>query len=81
MELKNVNIASLAALLRSCRGRVYFQTAEGDRLRADSLLYSIIGLSKVCQVARMQEMTLLADDAQDREKIKQFLQRPLSAAK
>lgn len=73
MRLNSVSIAQFASVIRSCQGRVCLETSEGDCIRSDSLLFSVIGLSSFFKVAETQDIKVTCDHPDDQEKVDRFM--------
>lgn len=65
MNINHVNIAELAAAIRSCRGKVCLLTEEGDCLNANSILSAIVGLSSIVQLADHQSIRISCENPAD----------------
>ncbi len=65
MYINDVNIAELAAAIRSCKGRVCLLTAEGDCLNTNSILSAIVGLSSIVNLADRQSIRISCENPED----------------
>lgn len=72
MRLEKLNIAEFATALRSCVGKVFLITAEGDCISANSLLYGVIGLANLFKVAENQDVIVECENPEDRKRLESF---------
>lgn len=73
MLLPEVEQTEFSDLIRSCSGRVYLETEEGDRLIVNSRLTAKIGIETILKVASHKQISIHCDNQKDRELVRNYL--------
>lgn len=62
-------------LINKSRGKIFFTTAEGDRLVADSMLSALVGFATILNAAKTIPLNFSCEDDEDRVRLEEFLNR------
>ena len=75
MKITNIkNITKFFETVDSCVGKVELISVEGDRLNLKSKLTQYISLAKVFSDETIQQLELIAYEAEDEEKLFAFIE-------
>lgn len=74
MKVMNItNVEGLFKVIDSCSGKVELVTGEGDRLNMKSKLSQYVALANVFSDGKIDELELLAYEAEDVKKLISFM--------
>jgi hypothetical protein len=62
-------------LINESRGKIVFNTAEGDRLVADSMLSALVGFATILSAAKTIPLTFSCDNKEDQLNLQAFFQK------
>ena len=65
ITLHNVSVKEVCELIDDCKGDVYLETAEGDRLNLKSKLSQLLGLTKIIEAGQISEANITCTDPED----------------
>ncbi len=69
IKMHNVSIKEFCDLIDECKGDVYLETADGDRLNLKSKLCQLVGLTKLIEAGEIAEATLVCSNKEDEGKL------------
>lgn len=69
LELHNVDIPKFLSVLRSCKGNVFLETPEGDKINLKSRLCQLIGLQGIIEGGKISEAFITCDNIEDESKL------------
>lgn len=69
LELHNVDIPKFLAVLGTCKGNVFLETPEGDRINLKSKLCQLIGIKNLIEGGKIDEAFITCDNPEDERKI------------
>ena len=72
LSLHDVDVAEFLAVLDTCEGNVFLVTNEGDRLNLKSKLCQIVGLTKLIEVGKIAEASIICENKNDESKLFRF---------
>jgi len=76
MKLHNItNVDAFFKVIDSCKGKVELVSEEGDRLNLKSKLSQYFSMAKLFSDGTINEMEIVAYDAEDIEKLINFMLR------
>lgn len=68
-------VTEFTNLINTSQGKIFFTTAEGDRLVADSMLSALVGFATILNAAKTIPLTYTCENEDDSLKLEEFLRR------
>lgn len=72
IKLHDIDVADFIRTLDSCKGNVFLETPEGDRLNLKSKLAQFAGLAMLIQGGIIAEATIRCDNPEDESLLFRF---------
>ena len=72
IELNNIDIQKFIKALDQCKGNVYLETDEGDRLNLKSKLAQLTGITMLIEGGKIGHATIRCDDPDDESMLFRF---------
>lgn len=65
VTMHGITVKEISELLDACKGDVYLETAEGDKLNLKSKLCQMIGIAKLLEAGEISEAKLICTNKED----------------
>ena len=72
IALHNIDVQKFIQALDSCKGNVYLETPEGDRINMKSKLAQFAGISMLIEGGTIAEAVIRCDNPDDESKLFRF---------
>ena len=69
LNLHDIDVTKVLAVLDTCEGNVYLVTSEGDRLNLRSKLCQLVGLTRLIEGGRIAEASIICENKNDESKL------------
>ncbi len=66
-SLSNVDVNEFLTIIDKCKGNVYLETDEGDKLNLKSKLCQLVGLQKLIEGGIIANANLICENIKDEE--------------
>lgn len=70
--MHDIDVQALCKIIDACKGDVFLETAEGDRLNLKSKLCQVVGLTNLIQGGTIADATLSCTNSEDDSKLFRF---------
>ena len=72
LELHDIDVTELLAVLDTCEGNVFLVTREGDHLNLKSKLCQLVGLTQLIEGGKIAEAYIVCENKDDESKLFRF---------
>ena len=72
IELHDIDVPGVLAVLDKCVGNVYLMTRDGDKLNLRSKLCQLVGLTRLIEGGKIAEAFVTCDNEEDESKLFRF---------
>lgn len=72
ISLHDIDVQELCKIIDACKGDVFLETEEGDRLNLKSKLCQVVGLTNLIQGGTIADATLSCTNAEDDSRLFRF---------
>ena len=72
LELHDIDVPALLAVLDTCEGNVFLVTREGDHLNLKSKLCQLVGLTQLIEGGKIAEAYIVCENKDDERKLFRF---------
>lgn len=65
VTMHDITVKEICDLIDNCKGDVFLETAEGDRLNLKSKLSQLLGLTSLIEAGKISEANITCTDPED----------------